>query len=165
MVIALTRATVSAAPPWLGVGDKEFAREHGKQALSDDLKAQSRVAWMLFARVNQPRQNNMVTWETWPSNQDTFDTPTERFTVEKKVRPRPHLQPSIVHQLLSRMHPSSTPNTAGEEITRNAVSYSYIWDDKLNTAATARERLSSGPPVRASRTRWHAPPSASTSTP
>lgn len=127
------------------MSDKEFAHKFAKEATSDDLKAQSTVAWMLFSRVNQPMPKNIVAWESWPSNEDTFDTPGTRFTPEKKVRPRPHLQPSIVHQLMNRKTPFSIPDKVGEEITRNKISYDYIWDNQLNVAKTAWDRLSSGP--------------------
>ena len=145
-VIATTCHPAQAkGPAWVNMGDKEFAHKFAQEATSDDLKARSTIAWMLFARVNQPAPNNIVAWESWPSNEDTFDTPATRFAPEKKVRPRPHLQPSIVHQLMNRKRPFSVPGKAGEEITRNKISYDYIWDNKLNTATTAWDRLSKGP--------------------
>jgi hypothetical protein len=40
---------------------------------------------------------------------------------------------------------ANTPNKAGEEVTRNTLSYEYIMGNKLNTAAGSWKRLSSGP--------------------
>ena len=45
------------AADWWTISDKDFATEFAKQATSDTIEDQSNVAWMLFARVNQPVQN------------------------------------------------------------------------------------------------------------
>src|SRR5213078_3316778 len=65
----------SLATDWWTLSDQDFANQYAPQAFSATIKDQSSVAWMLFARVNQPTQNQGQTisqWESWPSNDETF---------------------------------------------------------------------------------------------
>jgi hypothetical protein len=135
------------AGQWWTIDDLAFARQYGRQAFSSNLADQSTVAWMLFARVNQPTGNARV-WEMWPSNEDTFSPAVRAFVAANKVRTRPHFQPSKAHFLITRQNAKTAllaPRGGGEEVTRNPISYKYITDNKLTTAAGAWQRLSTGP--------------------
>jgi hypothetical protein len=72
------------------------------------------------------------------------------FVAANKVRNRPHLQQSKVFAILghkaANTAPAGDPNIpeAGEEVTRNPVSYQYIMDNQLETAQGAWKRLSTG---------------------
>ncbi len=149
----LAPSAYGQAPAWVTMEDKAFAQQYAKQAISDTLTDQSTVAWMLFARVNQPKQHkgsSYSTWELWPSNDDTFSPAVNAFVLANKVRNRPHLHPSKVHELIMQRRGLRAtqvvgPVKAGEEVTHNEISYHYIMSNKLNTATTAWKRLSTGP--------------------
>lgn len=145
------RAQTAAPPQWLTLDDAAFARLYAQNALGSDLTQQSNVAWMLFARVNQPKSfsgGTATTWELWPSNEDTFSPAVSAFVATNKIRSRPHLQPSKAHLLVARtqaLQSLAVPVGGGEEVTRNPISYGYIVANKLTTAASAWKRLSTGP--------------------
>jgi len=124
------------------LSDQDFAIQYAKQAVSDTIKDQSTVAWMLFARLNQPKPNqgqNVSQWEMWPSNDDTFSPAVGLFKMETKVRTRPHLQAPKTMKIESRQKGvhlfSLPPNGGGEEVTRNLDSYNYIIQNGLQTRA------------------------------
>jgi hypothetical protein len=130
------------ATDWWTLSDQEFATQYAKQAISDTIKDQSNVAWMLFARVNQPKPNGGQTvsaWEMWPSNDDTFSPAVGKFRAEAKVRVRPHLQAPKTMKIESHQKGvhlfSLPPDGGGEEVTRNLDSYTYISKNGLQTRA------------------------------
>jgi hypothetical protein len=149
----LAPSAYGQGPAWVTMADQEFAQQYAKQATGDTLTEQSTVAWMLFARVNQPKQlkgSSYSTWEVWPSNDDTFSPAVNAFVLANKVRNRPHLEQSKVHELIMRTRGLQATQVvgqvkAGEEVTRNEISYHYIMKNKLNSATTAWKRLSTGP--------------------
>lgn len=123
----------SFAGDWWTLSDQEFATQYANQAFSNTIKDQSSVAWMLFARVNQPAQNQGQTvsqWEMWPSNDDTFSPAVAAFKMQNKVRTRPHLQAPKTAKIQGKTKAvhlfSLPPNGGGEEVTRNLDSYNYI---------------------------------------
>jgi hypothetical protein len=143
----------SFAGDWWTWSDQDFAKEFGKQAISPTIKDQSSVAWMLFARVNQPAQNQGQTvtqWEMWPSNDDTFSAAVGLFRAQSKVRTRPHLQPpktAKIAGLTKTAHLFSLPpNGGGEEVTRNLDSYNFIIKNGLQTQAGVKKFISSPNP-------------------
>ena len=143
----------SLAADWWTLSDKDFATEFAKQATSDTIKDQSNVAWMLFARVNQPVQNQGQTvsqWEMWPSNDDTFSPAVALFKAEAKVRTRPHLQAPKTAKIQGKTKAvhlfSLPPSGGGEEVTRNMDSYTYITQNGLQTQAGVKKFLASPNP-------------------
>ena len=143
----------SLATDWWTLSDQDFAKEYGKQAISDTIKDQSSVAWMLFARVNQPKQNQGQTvtqWEMWPSNDDTFSPAVGLFKAESKVRTRPHLQSPKTSKIggpSNAPHLFSVPPTGGgEEVTRNLDSYNFITQNGLQTQVGVKKFVSSPTP-------------------
>ena len=116
----------SLATDWWTLSDQDFANQYAPQAFSATIKDQSSVAWMLFARVNQPTQNQGQTisqWESWPSNDETFSPAVGLFKAESKVRTRPHLQAPKTAKIAGQQNFahlfSVPPNGGGEEVTRN----------------------------------------------
>jgi hypothetical protein len=102
---------------------------------------QSQFAWMVFARVNQQvtsatNQQKFSQWELWPSDTDTFSPDVPAFAAARKIRTRPHLQP--VQQLRMFSPHAGTAEAspfpqAGQEVTRDSLSYDYITGKQLNT--------------------------------
>jgi hypothetical protein len=143
----------SFAADWWTISDKDFATEFATQATSETIKDQSNVAWMLFARVNQPVQNQGQTvsqWEMWPSNDDTFSPAVALFKAETKVRTRPHLQAPKTAKIEGKTKAvhlfSLPPSGGGEEVTRNLDSYTYIIQNGLQTQAGVKQFLASPNP-------------------
>ncbi len=129
---------------WWKLSDQQFAEQFAPVALGDDVAGQSVIAWALFARVNQqmPFQDKTVSvWELWPSDTDTFSGAV-KFRATNKVRIRPHLQDSKAAGAVP--HFKSTPDSAGEEVTRNLISYGYIVGNGLNTQTGVLNRIASG---------------------
>ncbi|SRR5260370_13937848 len=94
-LVGILFAVHAFATDWWTLSDQDFATQYGKQAISNAIRDQATVAWMLFARVNQPKPNQGQTfsqWEMWPSNDDTFSPAVHLFKAEAKVRTRPHLE-------------------------------------------------------------------------
>lgn len=150
------RAQPPTLPYWWTVSDEVFARQNAKLATSDDPVERSAVAWMLFARANQPTayENMTVTrWELWPSDVDTFHLQSQKaFKAVGKVRNQPHLQISKLAKL--RAHdPNTNPdpgknfNNGTEEVTRNLLSFNYITDNNLYKKAGIAQWLKSNTPV------------------
>jgi hypothetical protein len=127
---------------WWSISDSDFVTQYGNLAISTQ-DQQSQFAWMVFARVNQQvtsatNQQKFSQWELWPSDPDTFTPDTPQFTAAKKVRTRPHLQPLQQLRMFSHhtgmLQAAATPfPQAGQEVTRNTVSYNYIIGKTLNT--------------------------------
>lgn len=146
-ILLILFLTVSCIKPlfaadWWNMPDADFAQQYGKLAVGSQ-QDQSKFAWMLFARANQPTTcggGTFSQWECWPSDSDTFAPNVMRFTVEKKIRTQPHLQQSKLRVLLKTAHDlksfiNPVPPGGGEEVTRNQLSYGYIMDNGLNTQA------------------------------
>jgi len=141
----------SLATDWWTVSDQDFANQYAPQAFSATIKDQSSVAWMLFARINQPTQNQGQTisqWESWPSNDETFSPAVGLFKAESKVRTRPHLQAPKTAKIAGQQNFahlfSVPPNGGGEEVTRNMISYTYITQTAgLQTQPGVKKFLSS----------------------
>lgn len=144
--------TSAQAADWWTLSDAEFAAQYAKQATSDTLVDQSTVAWMLFARVNQPQSlsgKSFSTWELWPSNEDTFSPAVGLFKAENKHRTRPHLQPPKTEKMKGKLAAEfhgGVPDSAGEEVTRNMLSYGYITKSGLNTKPGVVNKLKSANP-------------------
>jgi hypothetical protein len=123
---------------WWSISDTDFVTQYGKLATGTQGQ-QSQFAWMTFARANQRvplGKQTFSQWELWPSDQETFTPDVPRFDATKKVRTRPNLRP--LQQLrMSRGHALAAEATpfpqAGQEVTRNSLSYNYILDTHLNT--------------------------------
>ena len=130
------------------MSDEQFATQYAGQAFSSDPAQQSMFAWMVFARVNQQKSYSGSTfsaWELWPSNHDTFSPAVAAFKPANKVRTRPHLQAPKISKHLSLL--SSPFPSAGEEVTRNMLSYDYIVGKGLNTKVGVWAYLSSSNPT------------------
>ncbi|MDF0599862.1 hypothetical protein P1J78_03860 [Psychromarinibacter sp. C21-152] len=135
----------AAAQDWWTLSDADFAAEYEAMAFADDIPGQSEVAWMLFARVNQPvpyADKTASTWELWPSNDDTFDPNAPAFRTEDKVRAIPDLDVTKAEQAADPF--DTFPEKAGEERTRNMLSYDYIRDNGLITKDGIAAYLSAG---------------------
>ena len=143
--LAMTISPAMAKTDWWKMSDKEFAETYADQALSNDITSQSKVAWMLFARLNEqvPSTGSSVSkWEMWPSNADTFSPGRAKFALNNKIRTRPHFGTTKAELLLR--HFKNTPSSAGEERTRNMISYDYIRSNGLYTKVGVNKFLSSG---------------------
>jgi hypothetical protein len=132
--------TAKLGPNWWSISDTDFVTQYGKLAVGSQAQ-QSQFAWMAFARANQQvafgtNPQKLSQWELWPSDLDTFSPNVPRFEAAKKIRTRPHLQPV---QQLRMFSPHAIPAAvnpfpqAGQEVTRNPLSYNYIMDNHLNT--------------------------------
>jgi len=142
---ACEMTTAVAEQDWWTMSDQAFAKAYADTAFSDDIDDQSTVAWMLFARLNQPQDyqgKTVSTWELWPSNADTFNPALGDFVPQSKVRPRPHLEMTKFEQATGRFH--TFPDSAGEERTRNMLSYRYIRGNGLITKSGVNAYLSRG---------------------
>lgn len=137
---------------WPDMSDVDFVKQYASQAAGDDLAGQSAVAWMLFARVNKPSAGDphQTQWESWPSNDDTFSPAVRTFSLEQKVRVRPHLQEpkaELLEEGMKKAHGFSGPrDVVKEEVTRNLISYKYITDSGLNTTIGLSRKLESSDP-------------------
>ncbi len=140
----LTRATVQKSD-WLAMGDQEFAKTYAPYAFSKPVTSiydRSVVAWMLFARANKnvgTDRAHVSAWEVWPDNHDTFAKP-EEFNREDKTRLKINF--SLPKKLKGSPPSPHAVTTAGDEITRNHLSFDYIIDNGLNTKAGVKKRLS-----------------------
>ena len=161
--ISLGAATCHAQNNWWKLTDDQFAQQFAQKATGSDLTEQSRVAWMLFARANQPVTYpgtppvKVTQWELWPSDIDTFDpTSAKAFKAVGKVRSSPHLQISKVEKMLGLQgvhNPDGDPDPGQnfkfgtEEVTRNLLSYDYIMANNLNLKTGVTTMVTSGKQV------------------
>lgn len=124
---------------WVDKNDKKFAADCADMAFSDDLKSRQTFAWMAFARANQLIKDShnvsptgrVPLWMAWATDSDTFEYfPTFKY---KRVN-RDDITTVTSKKVLAGMVSTSEPNSANEEVTRNAISYNYITKKaKLNT--------------------------------
>jgi hypothetical protein len=143
MIFVFGIALRTGAADWWSMPDADFIAQYKNLATGSQVE-QSRFAWMLFARVNQPKALNGKTfsqWELWPSNEDTFSPAVQTFLAANKIRTRPHLQapkflklPEFRNQLFSV---NALPKGEGEEVTRNPLSYDYMADPKRTLTTQA----------------------------
>ncbi|MFO0961070.1 MAG: hypothetical protein U0800_27115 [Isosphaeraceae bacterium] len=133
-------APAGAQANWWTLSDADFVSQYGNLATGTQVQ-QSQFAWMAFSRANQQvalpsGPQKFSQWELWPSDPETFSPDTPRFQAERKVRTRPHLQPlqqlRMVAHRIQAMDATPFPQ-AGQEVTRNALSYDYIRGNGLNT--------------------------------
>ena len=139
--------TVAGVPAedWLAMSDAEFAETFSDIALSGDIELRSAVAWMLWARLSQPRTYEGATiaeWETWPSNADTFEPDAPPFDPATKVRAAPETGVTKAEQARGAFH--TLPTEGGEERARNMLSYGYIREHTLYTKAGIGAYLAAG---------------------
>jgi hypothetical protein len=128
-------------------------------------------SWELFALVNKaaatPGTNNVV-FETWASNEDTFQT-NPRFPGAAGPPPcgpgqvvavtTPVASPKILNVpalealapqlpgLAPRVVPGGTEEQPSEEVRRNEATFNFIVCDKLQTKAGLRAAFASGQPI------------------
>jgi hypothetical protein len=126
---------------WVGKTDAAFAADCAAMAFEGTLADRERVAWMIFARVNQliddPEGGGMSgtgqapVWMAWPTDPDTFDT-IQPFDFEPT--PRRAMMPSTEKKELEAGRVSTAdPDGANEEVTRNRISYDYLIEAGLTT--------------------------------
>lgn len=132
----LSLPAITHAQDWVGMSAEEFAASYADMAFSDDLEDQARVAWMLFARVNQQidyaRGGTVSQWQAWATDADTFqENPSFEFGKEPRADP----QFVTSKKVLAGMVDATDPADGGEEVTRNEASYAYITGKGLNTKA------------------------------
>ncbi|KNG95425.1 hypothetical protein [Pseudaestuariivita atlantica] len=126
-------------PDWVTMSDREFAEAHVDMAFSDDLEAQSAVAWMLFARANQQvdtATGQISAWHTWPTDADTFPAPGG--TASCAVTPVMRDIPAFVKSkkvLAGKADAQASAAKGGEEVTRSPEGCEYLVNKGLNTKA------------------------------
>ncbi|WP_415881550.1 hypothetical protein [Neptuniibacter sp. QD34_54] len=135
---------------WISKNDKAFAKSCADMAFGDDLEARQKVAWMLFARVNQLIKDNhgvsnsdrVPQWMAWATDSDTFTYfPSFKYS---KVN-RADLDSVTPKKLLAGKVSMSEPNGANEEVTRNKISYDYLTKKaKLNTKLGVLQYIKAG---------------------
>ena len=124
---------------WVGKTDEGFAADCADMAFKGSLADRQKLAWMLFARVNQLIKDNhgvssskrVPQWMAWATDNDTFTYfPSFKYTQKNRA----DLVPVTSKKLLAGNISMSDPDGANEEVTRNAISYNYITKEaKLNT--------------------------------
>ena len=135
------------------------------------LNAPDLVSWQLFAHVNKsvPSINNNVFFETWASNEDTFQTnprfpgtnapptctPAGAFVALATPQPvTPVASPKILNVpaliALAPRAPGLQPHVlpgGSEESRRNQATFNFIYCNKLYTRAGLRAAFTSGQPI------------------
>jgi hypothetical protein len=129
---------------WLDKSDKDFAASYAKMAFTGSLKNRQRLAWMLFARVNQlikdpntsrkgmSKSGKVPAWMAWPTDPDTFRT-TKPFNFYEAL-PRNDMKPSAEKKDIEFGRiATADPDGANEEVNRNKISYDYLIKNGLTT--------------------------------
>ncbi|WP_163938452.1 hypothetical protein [Paraferrimonas sp. SM1919] len=134
-----SKAQSTCQKNWIEKSDQQFAADCADMAFDGSLKDRQKVAWMLFARINQlidDRQgvsgsNKVPQWMAWATDADTFTAnPTFKYTQVNRA----DMQPVTDKKLLAGGVSLSEPDGANEEVTRNYISYDYLTQTaKLNT--------------------------------
>ncbi|WP_424965205.1 hypothetical protein [Dinoroseobacter sp. S375] len=127
-------------PGWLTKADAAFAADCASFAFEGDLADRERLAWMIFARVNQliadPDRGMSGTgqvplWMAWPTDPDTFATAVP-FDFSNMARST--MKPSAEKKDLEAGRVATAdPDGANEEVNRNQISYDYLVDSDLTT--------------------------------
>jgi len=129
------------ADGWLEKPDSDFAADCVATAFGASLEGRERLAWMVFARVNQliedPVNGGMSgtgkvpLWMAWPTDPDTFGT-IRPFDFASA--PRTQMKPSAEKKdILAGRVATEGPDGANEEVTRNQISYDYLIQSGLTT--------------------------------
>lgn len=142
----LLAAPAACAQDWVTMPDADFAETYRDQAFGDDIAAQSRVAWMLFARVNQLTDwegGKVAAWQLWHSNPDTFGdttaaTPGSDLMADAGAS-KIELAGAGFHAPQAGSGDAST-----EERARNDLSYDYIRGNGLHRRAGVVAYLQAG---------------------
>ena len=115
-----------------------------------------KVAWELFVEANKPSSSaGKVVFETWPSNDTTFDKnatcPTTPINPNLVVAAATELklrQPALL--TLAPRRPGLVPHVVaggGEEVRRNPAAHNFIVCSKLNTKAGLKAAFAAGKPI------------------
>jgi hypothetical protein len=138
---------------WWKLDDQTFAQRFAVIGTNSNTALQSKMAWMLFARLNQPQKQadglSYSTWELWPSDKDTFNPTSKLFAIGKSVRKHPSLQPAFRlgqkrFGLLRPMDLHGPIPADDEEVTRNSISYNYLIGRTLTTSIGVSNYLANG---------------------
>ncbi len=124
---------------WASKKDVAFATDCADMAFKGTLKERQKVAWMVFARINEQAPNSDFSplWRSWPSEKDTFSK--EKNTRIKNLRTEDN---TSLNQVISKSELSGLTTTHGltqsldkssEEVYRNLLSYDYIKKNNLIT--------------------------------
>ena len=129
---------------WLNKTDQAFAASYANMAFQGNLKNRQRLAWMLFARVNQlindpdtsrkgmSGSGKVPAWMAWPTDPDTFGT-AKPFNFHN-APPRNDMKPSTEKKDIEVGRiATANPDGANEEVNRNKVSYDYLIKNGLTT--------------------------------
>jgi hypothetical protein len=129
---------------WLNASDQTFAANYVEMAFGKNLKKRQRLAWMLFARVNQliddpntcrkgmSGSGKVPDWMAWPTDPDTFGT-AKHFDFHK-ASPRNEMKPSAEKKDINVGRiATADPDGANEEVNRNKISYDYLIKSGLTT--------------------------------
>lgn len=138
---------------FLTKNDARFAYDCAEFAFGAKSTIEDRqlLAWMLFARLNQPivgidATGNAVRvpkWMAWPTDNDTFKRASTRFEFEEVAdiskttgvtnisKTSGFVTPK--HVLASGSVSNADPDGSNEQVTRNKTSYDYLYYNKLNT--------------------------------
>ncbi|WP_284277958.1 hypothetical protein [Bradyrhizobium liaoningense] len=143
------------------------------------LNTPDKVSWELFAMVNKsvPGVNNNVVFETWASNEDTFQltpkfpgsagppncAPAQVATLTTALPQQPAVTPVASPKILNvpalvalaprqpglqpRVVPGGTEEEPSEETRRNRTTFDFIACNKLQTKAGLRVAFASGQPI------------------
>lgn len=138
-----------------------------------------KVSWELFAIVNKsvPSINNNVVFETWASNEDTFQSnpkfpgssappncaPAQVATLTTALPQQPTITPVASPKILNvpalvalaprppglqpHVVPGGTDEQPSEETRRNRTTFDFIACNKLQTKAGLRAAFASGQPI------------------
>jgi hypothetical protein len=87
-----------------------------------------RVSWALFVQLVAPAGRNVVVFETWASNEDTFKAAPEF----PSATPSPKILrfPALGGQISKQSGPWQRVAPGGEEVRRNKATFDYITDPK-----------------------------------
>jgi hypothetical protein len=157
LVISSLSFIVNAGPDqskcehnWIAKGDRAFAADCADMAFSKSLKNREKFAWMAFTRANQliedshgvSNSGKVPLWMAWPTDDDTFAVnPDFKFTRTN----RDDIVPVTSKKVLAGNISLTEPDSANEEVTRNAVGYNYITKKaKLNTKKGVLKYINDG---------------------
>ncbi|PWJ15033.1 hypothetical protein [Jannaschia seohaensis] len=128
-------------PGWQEKSDAAFAADCVAMAFEGDLAHRQRLAWLFFARINQPIPAKAGTgidggdwvpqWLGWPTDPDTFAT---RLPFPFDNTPRATMKPSVEKKALEAGRITrEDPDGSNEEVTRNRIAYDYLIEAGLTT--------------------------------
>lgn len=157
LVISSLSFMVNAGPKkskcehdWIAKSDRVFAADCADMAFSKSLKKREKFAWMAFTRANQLIEDSqgvsdsgrVPLWMAWPTDDDTFVVnPDFEFTKTN----RDDIVPVTSKKVLAGNISLTEPDSANEEVTRNAVGYNYITKKaKLNTKKGVLKYINDG---------------------